>query len=111
VGDAAQVRLNAFGRVNSPEIRGTVLRVGAEPAPEAQAGNRMFPVLVRLNREDLAAVGLERLRRGYTAQARIVTRSERMSTLIWEYLLRRSEEIRETTKRKVEEGAKGERAP
>jgi multidrug efflux pump subunit AcrA (membrane-fusion protein) len=111
VGDDVQVELKAFGRVNSPEIRGTVLSVGAEPAPEAQAGNRMFPVLVRLSREDLAAVGLGRLRRGYTAQAKIVTRNERMSTLIWEYLLRRSEEIRENTRRKVEEGAKGERAP
>jgi multidrug efflux pump subunit AcrA (membrane-fusion protein) len=111
VGDDVQVRLKAFGRVNSPEIRGNVLSVGAEPAAEAQAGNRMFPVLVRLSREDLEAVGLERLRRGYTADARIVTRNERMITLIWEYLLRRSEEIREKTRRKVEEGARGERAP
>ena len=110
VGDAVQVELTAFGRVDSPEIRGSVLTVGAEPAAQAQAGNRMFPVLVRLNREDLAAVGLERLRRGYTAQAKIVTRNERMITLIWEYLLRRSEEFREKTKRRVEKGAQ-DRAP
>lgn len=107
VGDDVQVELNAFGRVNSPEIRGNVLSVGAEPAAQAQAatGNRMFPVLVRLRRADLEAVGLERLRRGYTAQAKIVTRDERMITLIWEYMLRRSEEIRERTQRKVEENA------
>jgi multidrug resistance efflux pump len=106
VGDAASIELNAFGRVNSPEIRGNVLTVGAEPTAEAQsgAGNRMFPVLVRLSREDLEAVGLDRLRRGYTAQAKIITRDERMMTLIWEYLLRRSEDIRERTKRQVEEG-------
>lgn len=111
VGDAAQVELKAFGRANSPEIRGNVLTVGAEPAAEAQAGNRMFPVLVRLSREDLEAVGLERLRRGYTVQAKIVTRDERMLTLIWEYLLRRSEEIRGRTKRKVEQGARPDSAP
>jgi HlyD family secretion protein len=111
VGDAAQVQLKAFGRANSPEIRGTVLSVGAEPAPEAQAGNRMFPVLVRLSREDLAAVGMDRLRRGYTAQAKIVTRNERMITLIWEYLLRRSEETREKTKRRVEKDTQKDGAP
>lgn len=92
VGDDVQVELRAFGRVNAPEIRGKVLTVGAEPAPDAsQAGNRMFPVTVRLDRGDLEAVGLERLRRGYTANARIVTRSERLIDLIWEYLLRRTE--------------------
>lgn len=111
VGDAAQVELKAFGRVNSPEIRGTVLTVGAEPAAESQAGNGMFPVLVRLSREDLEAVGMERLRRGYTAQAKIVTRDERMITLIWEYLLRRSEGVRERRKPGVEPGTPPPRAP
>lgn len=111
VGDPAHVELKAFGRVNSPEIRGDVLTVGAEPAAESQAGNRMFPVLVRLSREDLEAVGLDRLRRGYTAQAKIVTRNERMLTLIWEYLLRRSEEVREKTKRRVEQDDQAGRAP
>lgn len=92
VGDDVQIELRAFGRVNTPEIRGTVLTVGAEPATgETQAGNRMFPVMVRLDREDLETVGLERLRRGYTAQAKIVTRSERLIVLIWEYLLQRTE--------------------
>lgn len=85
-------------------------RPASAPAAEAQAGNRMFPVLVRLSREDLEAVGLERLRRGYTAQAKIVTRDERMITLIGEYLLRR-QEIRERTKRRVEKGAQLDRAP
>jgi multidrug resistance efflux pump len=111
VGDSAQVELKAFGRTNSPEIRGNVLSVGAEPAGEAQAGNRMFPVLVRLSPEDLEAVGLDRLRRGYTAQAKIVTRDERMITLIWEYLLRRSEEIRERSRRRVEQGARRDSVP
>lgn len=92
VGDDVQVELTAFNRVNAPEIRGKVLTVGAEPAPDAsQGGNRMFPVTVRLDRGDLEAVGLERLRRGYTANARIITRSERLIDLIWEYLLRRTE--------------------
>ena len=111
VGDPAQVELTAFGRSNSPEIRGTVLSVGAEPAAGTQAGNRMFPVLVGLSREDLEAVGLERLRRGYTAQVRIVTRDERMSTLIWEYLLRRSEGIRDRNEQGGEQGAQPEPAP
>lgn len=111
VGDAAQVEVQAFGGANSPEIRGSVLRVGAEPAAETQAGNRMFPVLVGLSREDLEAVGLDRLRRGYTAQARIVTRDERMSTLIWEYLLRRSDAVRERNTVSVEQGAPSVRAP
>ncbi|HEU4560623.1 MAG TPA: HlyD family efflux transporter periplasmic adaptor subunit [Longimicrobium sp.] len=113
VGDEAQVELQAFGRVNSPEIRGNVLTVGAEPAAGSpqQPGNRMFPVMVRLNRQDLESVGMERLRRGYTANAKIVTRSERMITLIWEYLLRRSEEIRDRSKPKVEQGTAVDRAP
>ena len=111
VGDAAQVELKAFGRANSPEIRGKVLTVGAEPTAESQAGNRMFPVQVRLSREDLEAVGLERLRRGYTAQAKIVTRKERLITLIWEYLLRRSEEVRDKRRQKGEQGAQADDAP
>lgn len=93
VGDETLVELRAFGRVNAPEIRGTVLTVGAEPAAGGpQSDTRVFPVMVRLNPEDLRAVGVERLRRGYTAQGKIVTRSERMITLMWEYLLQRSEE-------------------
>jgi hypothetical protein len=55
----------------------------------------MFPVTVLLDRGDLEAVGLERLRRGYTANARIITRSERLIDLIWEYLLRRTERKQE----------------
>ncbi len=95
VGDDALVELRAFGRVDAPEIRGTVVTVGAEPAAGGPPGEgRMFPVTVRLNPEDLRAVGMERLRRGYTAQARIVTRSERMITLMWEYLLQRMERRR-----------------
>lgn len=96
VGDDVQVEIRAFGRVNAPEIRGQVLTVGAEPAPGATQGeNRMFPVMVRLEGDDLKAVGLERLRRGYTASAKVVTRSERLIVLIWEYLLRRLERRRE----------------
>jgi multidrug resistance efflux pump len=94
VGDEALVELRAFGRVDAPEIRGTVLTVGAEPAAGMQAESRMFPVTVRLDPKDIRAVGVERLRRGYTAQARIVTRSERMITLMWEYLLQRMERRR-----------------
>lgn len=96
VGDEVQVELRAFGRVNAPEIRGQVLTVGAEPAPGAtQADNRMFPVMVRLDAADLQAVGLDRLRRGYTANAKVVTRSERLIVLVWEYLLQRLERRRE----------------
>lgn len=107
VGDEVQVELRAFGRVNAPEIRGRVLTVGAEPAPGAAEGeNRMFPVMVRLERGDLEAVGLERLRRGYTATAKVVTRSERLIDLVWEYLLRRAEREREDyTKTAAEEKA------
>ncbi|HEU4883747.1 MAG TPA: HlyD family secretion protein, partial [Longimicrobium sp.] len=94
VGDETLVELRAFGRVDAPEIRGTVLTVGAEAAAGGQPGSRMFPVTVRLDPEDLQAVGIERLRRGYTAQAKIVTRSERMITLMWEYLLQRMERKR-----------------
>lgn len=93
VGDETLVELRAFGRVDAPELRGTVITVGAEPSPgSAQADRRLFPVTVRLAPEDLRAVGMERLRRGYTAQARIVTRSERMINLLWEYLLQRTED-------------------
>jgi len=103
VGDDVQIELKAFGRANSPEMRGKVLTVGAEPAPGASdAGNRMFPVMVRLNPQDLAAVGADRLRRGYTAQAKIVTRSERLIVLIWEYLLQRAERLREKARERTD---------
>lgn len=106
VGDDVQVELKAFGKANAPEIRGTVLTVGAEPGTgDPQGGNRMYPVVVRLNKQDLASVGQERLRRGYTADAKIVTRSERMIVLIWEYLLQRTEEIRERARQKAEQAA------
>lgn len=95
VGDETQVELRAFGRVDAPEIRGTVITVGAEPAAGGPpTENRMFPVTVRLDPKDLQEVGVDRLRRGYTAQAKIVTRSERMITLMWEYLLQRMERRR-----------------
>jgi len=103
VGDPVQVELRAFGRVNAPEIGGVVLTVGAEPSAEAsQLAGRAFPVVARLNPADLQAVGLDRLRRGYTAEAKIVTRSERLIVLVWEYLLRRAEEVRTPRERSVE---------
>lgn len=100
--------------VNAPEFRGKVLTVGAEPPCDAsQGGNRMFPVIVRLDRGDLEAVGLERLRRGYTANARIVTRSERLIDLMWDYLLRRTERKPEEPAQAppAEKGSQPNRAP
>jgi multidrug resistance efflux pump len=111
VGDGVQVELRAFGRVNAPEIRGRVLTVGAEPTPGVTQGeNRVFPVTVRLDRGDLEAVGLERLRRGYTANARVVTRSERLINLIREYLLHRMEREREAPEQEPAQGG-AEKSP
>jgi len=92
VGDRVQIELQAFDRTRRPDIRGKVVAVGAEPI---RAGsNQGFPVEVGLDVDDVSAAGPDRLRRGYTVRASIITRSERLLTLAWDYLLERVDRLR-----------------
>jgi multidrug efflux pump subunit AcrA (membrane-fusion protein) len=98
LGDSVRVRVQAFGAERREDLRGSVGYVspdpmgsgggGATPSPGAAppAGGGTYRVLVRLDQRQLAAVGIHRFRRGYTAEGQIVTRSGRIIVLARDYL-------------------------
>lgn len=99
LGDSVRVRVQAFGAERREDLRGSVGYVSPDPlgsggggtgasSPGAAppAGGGTYRVLVRLDQRQLAAMGIHRFRRGYTAEGQIVTRSGRIIVLARDYL-------------------------
>ncbi|HET6231948.1 MAG TPA: efflux RND transporter periplasmic adaptor subunit [Longimicrobiaceae bacterium] len=98
LGDSVQVEVQAFNAEDEDRLRGSVVFVAPEPvgagqststggpAPAVPTGMGMYRVVARLDQKQLARMGVEKFRRGYTVQGQIITRSGRIITLLWDYL-------------------------
>lgn len=98
LGDSARVEVGAFSVVDEEPLRGSVVFVADDPVGTAQPGagqtaaaappasSGMYRVVVRLDHKQMAETGVEKFRRGYTVEGKIVTRRGRIITLVWEYL-------------------------
>jgi hypothetical protein len=95
MGDSVKVEVQAFNAEDEDRLRGSVVFVAPEPIAPAQtaqgtaaptAGVGLYRVVAQLNQKQLAEMGIEKFRRGYTVQGQIITRSGRIITLLWDYL-------------------------
>jgi hypothetical protein len=107
VGDSVKVEVQAFGAKDRDLLRGEVTYVspeplgslggssssGAQPQAGGAAGGQqggastgMYRVTARLDQAQLAQVGFDKFRRGYTVQGHVITRSGKIISLLWNYL-------------------------
>jgi len=83
VGDSVRVAIQAFRRDADRRVDGSVVDIAPQPAPDVPGAYR---VVVSLVPEQLLHVGVNRLRRGYSVEGKIVTRSGNAFRLLWGYL-------------------------
>lgn len=85
-GDAVNLRVEAFRADDHGVLRGTVSFVAPDPVPAAEAagGARAgrYRVEVALDRRQMEALGMRELRRGYSVDGRIITRSGTVAELV-----------------------------
>lgn len=100
VGDSAQVEVQAFSAAADEPLRGSVFHVASDPvgsqggsgasgapaSPAPAGGSGLYRVVVRLDARQLNEMGVEKFRRGYTVEGKIVTRRGRIIKLLWEYM-------------------------
>lgn len=98
LGDSVKVEIQAFGQNERELLRGRVAHVASEPvSSEASQGaaaaavapraSGLYRVVAELDRSQLDEIGMDKFRRGYTVQGNVITRSGRIITLLWYYLL------------------------
>jgi multidrug efflux pump subunit AcrA (membrane-fusion protein) len=96
LGDSVHVEVQAFSTGDEKPLRGSVVYVAPEPmgaqggaagstAPSA-LGSGLYRVVARLDHQQLAEVGIDKFRRGYTVEGKVVTRRGRIIKLLWDYL-------------------------
>jgi multidrug resistance efflux pump len=95
-GDPVRFEIRAFSQRDRRQLQGRVVHVAAEPGSEeagVAAGPRtpagMYRVVAELEPGELDMDAVERLRRGYTVEANVITRSGRIAELGWYYLMER----------------------
>lgn len=100
VGDSVKVEVQAFGQDEREQLRGSVVHVASEPiSQEGGAGGGasaavasmpgaagMYRVVAELDRAQLAEIGVEKFRRGYTVQGNVITKSGRIIKLLWDHI-------------------------
>ncbi len=93
-GDEVKIDVAAFQSESRDLLHGTVTSIGSEPvAPgdmppgSARGPNRnLYRVTVRIAQADIARVGRDRLRQGYSVEGKIITSSGPIIVLLWRYL-------------------------
>jgi multidrug resistance efflux pump len=94
-GDRVRFEIRAFSQRDRRQLQGRVVHVAGEPgAPgDAVAGIGAPPgtyrIVAELDPGELDLASAERLRRGYTVEANVITRSGRVAELAWHYLMDR----------------------
>jgi multidrug resistance efflux pump len=91
VGDVVKLEVAAFAGIVEDLIGGRVvsvasdqMTVGAGLAVSSQTG--LYRVIADLDQDEVDAIGSSRLRRGFSVQGKVITRSGRIVTLLWAYL-------------------------
>lgn len=95
VGDPVRFEIMAFSERDRRQLEGRVVHVAGEPgsagegegaAPVAPQAPGSYRVVAELDPGALDPEAMERLRRGYTVEANVVTRSGRIASLGWQYV-------------------------
>ena len=86
IGDQAKVALQAFLGKEEDLLYGRVVTIAAESASLAETPTGLYRVTVVLDEAEIERVGRDKLRRGYSAQGKIITRSGRIIKLLVDYV-------------------------
>jgi multidrug resistance efflux pump len=97
-GDSVKVEIPAFDQQEQRELLGgRVVHVASEPLQAEAAAARggiaaptareVYRVVASLDRAQLEKMGIEKFRRGYTVQGNVITKSGRISTLLWNHIV------------------------
>lgn len=96
-GDPVRFEIRAFSQRDRKQLQGRVVHVAGEPGaqgdaaagagPAGRTGPGMYRVVAELDAGELDLEAVERLRRGYTVEANVITRSGRIAELGWYYLM------------------------
>lgn len=96
VGDPVRFEIRAFSERDRRQLQGHVVHVAGEPGSAGEAGTvapatpgmqGSYRVVAELDPGVLDPESVERLRRGYTVEANVITRSGRIAALAWESLM------------------------
>lgn len=92
IGDPVKAEIQAFRVDERDLLRGTVVHIAADPMAAQAQGEQAAPasagtyrVIAALDPRQLSEIGIAKLRRGYTVDGRVVTRSGRIIDLIGDY--------------------------
>jgi HlyD family secretion protein len=88
IGLPTRVRFSAFSRNSTPEIKGTLIRVGADRVREQQTGRPYYSGAVSFTAADLALLGREhQLMAGMPAEVYIRTGERTFASYLFKPLL------------------------
>ena len=85
-GDQAKVEVQAFLGKEEDLIYGRVVTIAAESSSFDETPTGLYRVTVVLDEAEVERVGRDKLRRGYSAQGKIITRSGRIIKLLVDYV-------------------------
>ncbi len=89
-GDRVRVDLVAFASGEPRRLEGTVIRVARDPAElpsEVTGVMGRYRIVVELEHGALEAETVAQFRRGFSADVRVITRSGRAISLLWDYVM------------------------
>jgi hypothetical protein len=99
-GDVVRIEIPALAPINEATLSGHVISIGiastrlgpSSSGRNVQGGSSIqsmagpYEVIVAVDTAQLAALGVDNLRRGYTVRAKIVTQSRRGIGVVWDRL-------------------------
>lgn len=87
VGDRVRVDVQAWSAAERRPLEGRITSISYEPvSPAAQTLPAVYQATVEFPHDPLDGHPLALVRRGFTVEGHVITRSGRISTLVWHYL-------------------------
>ena len=90
VGDSVKIRLNAFNTMFQELYTGRVSSVAGEPEQAPTGRQGYYRVEAIMDEESLKAIGIERLKHGYTIEGKVIVQSGRIIHIMWDRLASRA---------------------
>lgn len=89
IGNPVKVRIPALAALERDLVSGRVVSVASDPDGMEQGSDRSaegYRVVAELDAAQLEMIGLEKLRRGYSVDGKVISRSGRILSLLWDFV-------------------------